>query len=89
MWPDFEEAAGAPGISGRRRPPGVRVAAGAGARDRDDTANLARRIRPRTDARDGSRLGFDGTARLSDRIARIANEEGIVAERLRNLGTLE
>jgi len=80
------------GMNGTHRPLGIWIATGAGARDLNDAPELSLADVAPTLMRamgidwDGK---ADGTAGFSERVAYSAEEEAIVAERLRNLGYLE
>jgi len=80
------------GMNGTHRRLGAWIATGAGARNLDDTPEPSLEdiaptlMRAMGVSWDGE---FDGTARFSERMAYTADEEAIIAERLRNLGYLE
>jgi predicted AlkP superfamily phosphohydrolase/phosphomutase len=80
------------GMNGTHRPSGIWIATGEGARDLDDAPEPSLEdvaptlMRAMGVAWDGD---LDGTARFPERVAYTADEEAIVAERLRRLGYLE
>jgi hypothetical protein len=80
------------GMNGTHRPLGAWIATGAGARNLDDTPEPSLEdIAPTLMRAMGVSWDdeFDGTARFSERMAYTADEEAIIAERLRDLGYLE